>query len=203
MPRLGSWRKTRVPKFLISYFFFFLWLGTEACQCPPTSLTAAECEKYQVIFRGRVDSVRACNQNFGEAVFIVDELYKGQVTKRFKVLFDCSDACSKGFKAGEEWIIYGNFKQINNVMMEWCSRSRKYIRIAREDYYTETLGNDYDAELKFLQTNLGLHRISEDIQNAAPNRNDRPSKGETIIYLCVSLLAVILFYWLFNRYFKF
>ncbi|MCE3260527.1 MAG: hypothetical protein K0S12_2168, partial [Bacteroidetes bacterium] len=62
-----------------AYLVLFLFVRSicSACQCPVTSLSLAECNKYEIIFQGRIDSVRTCNRNFGEAFFTVDELYKG------------------------------------------------------------------------------------------------------------------------------
>lgn len=194
-------------KGLLTYFsillFLLLSLSSIACQCPLTSLSKGECEKYEVIFKGKVVSVKACDNNFGEAVFEISELYKGLTTKEFKVLFECGVECSREFSVGQEWIIYGNYKQVNNVKMDWCSRSRKYFKIDKEDYYTSTYGNDYHDEEKFLRENLGLHRFLSDKKTSTEFRNKRPSKTETIIILICSLAAVILFYWLFNKFFKF
>jgi hypothetical protein len=193
--------KKLIACFLLSLLGFFSELT--ACQCPLTTLSVAECNKYEIIFKGRIDSVRTCENNFGEAFFIVSELYKGNVTERFKVLFECKVPCAMEFKAGEEWIIYTNYKQIGNGKMDWCSRSRKYFKNLKEDYYAETYGNDYDDEVKFLRTNLGLHRVVAENKNASENRNIRPSTNQMILILVCSLLAIILFYWLFNKFFKF
>jgi hypothetical protein len=185
----------------IFVFFLFAFESGFACQCPLTTLSEAECDKYSVIFKGKVISVKNCDHNLGEAVFEVEELYRGDVTKHFKVLFECGEECAKGFNAGEEWIIYSNYKQVSNVMMDWCSRSRKYFKIAKEDYYTSTYGNDYDDEVAFLRQNLGLHKIAEQIDNTVGEPNQRPNMTQTIILLVCSLSAMILFYWLFRKYF--
>lgn len=187
-------------------FVFLLVTGAykaRACQCPPTSLSLAECNKYEVIFRGKVDSVRLCENNFGEAFFEIQDLYKGNATKRFKVLFECNVPCAMSFNVGEEWVIYSSYKQINNAKMDWCSRSRKFFKIAKEDFYTINYGNSYDEEVAFLRQNLGLHRFLADNKNASENRNERPNPAQTIIILICSLGTIILFYWLFNKYFKF
>jgi hypothetical protein len=188
-----------------AYFILFLFVRSIclACQCPVTTLSLAECNKYEIIFQGRVDSVRTCNRNFGEAFFTVDELYKGNITKQFRILFECDVPCAQTFNPGEIWIIYTNFKQISNGKMDWCSRSRKYFKVAKQDFYTVNYGNDYDDEVKFLQDNLGLHRMTAETKNAAENRNIRPDSNQMIIILVCSLAAIILFYWLFNKFFKF
>lgn len=189
-----------------TYIFLFsllTYFTSYACQCPQTSLSLAECKKYEIIFRGRVDSVKKCNNNFGVAYFTIDELYKGNATKQFRVLFECGQPCSLDFMAGEEWIIYTRYKQIDNAMMDWCSRSRKFFKVEKQDYYTVNYGNDYDDEVTFLRSNLGMHRVVAEKKNSTEGRNERPSTTGTIILLLCSLSAVILFYWLFNKFFKF
>jgi hypothetical protein len=184
------------------FIFSFFFLRSFACQCPLTSLSKEECSKYDLIFKGRVVSVTECGSHLAEAVFETDELYKGNATKRFNVVFNCDEPCAVGFKAGEEWIIYTHYKQMNNAKMNWCSRSRKYFKVSKQDFYLSTYGNDYDDEVKFLRENLGIHRIIPDPVQGTLNRNERPDTTQTIIYLVVSLLVMILFYWLFGRYFK-
>lgn len=191
-------RSITIIFWLLGYSF-----QSNACQCPLTSLSLGECDKYEIIFRGKVDSVKSCNRNFGEAFFKVSELYKGNIPATFKVLFECGVPCAMNFRVGEEWIIYSNFKQIGNAKIDWCGRSRKYFKFAKEDFYTVTYGNDYEEELVFLRKNLGLHRALAETKNAAENRNLRPSTNQTIFILVCSLLVIILFYWLFNKYFKF
>jgi hypothetical protein len=193
--------KLRILYFTL--FVFFLRSVSFSCQCPVTTLSLAECNKYEIIFKGRIDSVKNCNQNFGEAFFTVDELYKGNIPKQFKVLFECGIECAQQFNAGEEWIIYTSFKQISNGKIDWCSRSRKYFKIAKQDFYAVNYGNSYEDEVEFLQKNLGLHRMVSETKNATENRNARPSTTQMIIILLCSLAGVILFYWLFNKFFKF
>jgi hypothetical protein len=86
--------------------------------------------------------------------------------------------------------------------MDWCSRSRKYFRIEKLDYYTATYGNDYYDEVKFLREKLGNHRLLADQKNMDVERNMLPSKTEFVVILICSLLAIILFYWLFNKFFR-
>ena len=189
-----------------SYTFlilFFIVQHSPACQCPNTTLSLQECNKYEIIFKGKIISVRDCNNNFGEAVFEVEELYKGNATKQFKVLFECGGSCDMKFLAGEEWVIYSKYKQLKNAMMDWCSRSRKYFKNEKLDFYTVNYGNDYFTELKFLRENLGLHRVVVEKVQASENRNIRPSSTQMVITLLVSLVVMILFFWLFNKYFKF
>ena len=87
--------------------------------------------------------------------------------------------------------------------MDWCSRSRKFFKNAKEDFYTATYGNDYYDELKFLRQDLGLHRTLAEVKNYDENRNQKPTNNQTILMLAISLGAIFLFYYLFKKYFKF
>ncbi|MDO9000751.1 MAG: hypothetical protein Q7W45_13365 [Bacteroidota bacterium] len=193
-------------KFLKLFFVTVLFLISKisnACQCPLTELSIKECDKYEIIFKGKIISVTPCDNKFGIAIFEIDELYKGNATKQFKVLFECGVECAQEFSEGEEWIIYSTYKQIDKAVMNWCSRSRKYFKNDKEDFYAVTYGNDYYEEASFLKKNLGLHRLLAQTSNAAEERNLIPSKSQTIMLLLSSLLVIFLFYWLFKKYFKF
>ena len=183
------------------YAFVTLWLHGISCQCPPSLLSLEECNKYELIFRGKVLKVKPCELKPGDAIFEIQELYKGNATPEFKVLFACREACARLFKPGEEWIIYTRYKQIDNAEMNWCSRSRKHFNTDKEDYYSVLYGNDYDDELSFLRQKLGLHRTLVK-QEVSQNRNKRPDTMTSALILLTSLGGLILFYYLFNRFFR-
>ncbi|MBA2613919.1 MAG: hypothetical protein H0U95_18295 [Bacteroidetes bacterium] len=189
--------------FFFSWLFFLNNYYGYACQCPLTTLGIEECNKYEIIFKGKVVSVTTCDNKFGTAVFEIEELYKGNASKQFTVLYECGVECAMEFNEGEEWVIYSNYKQVDKALMNWCSRSRKFFKNAKEDFYTTTYGNDYYDELKFLRQNLGLHRFLVLKPSTTENRNARPTTNQTILMLLISLTAIILFYWLFKKYFKF
>lgn len=185
--------------FVLLLVLFFT--GTsKACDCPLSTLSMAECDKYEIIFKGKVKEVKPCGGKFGEALFEVQELYKGNATREFTVLFECGGECALGFNAGEEWIIYSKYKQINNALMDWCSRSRKYFRFAKEDFYTSTYGNDYEDELAFLRDKLKLHRLLQDENKDNNNRNKLPGLSDTIYLLLGSIAVVVIFLVLVRRF---
>lgn len=190
----------------ILIFLFLSFFGMpsriNACQCPLSALSLDECDKYEIIFKGKILSVTPCGSKFGEAMFDVEELYKGNTEQQFKVLFDCNEDCAYNFQVGEEWIIYSRYKQINNAKMDWCSRSRRLFKNDKEDYYTATYGNDYADEVEFLQENLGLHRVMVKKEISAMERNKLPDVKESIAILLFSLGGILLFYFLFKKYFK-
>lgn len=190
-----------MKRILFFLFVFFRIYELNACQCPTSTLSLEECEKYEIIFAGTVESVKTCENKYGEVVFTVLELYKGNIKEKFTILYDCADPCAQAFRPGEEWIIYTRFKQVSNGVMEWCSRSRKYFTIAKQDFYTVNLGNDYDTEIGFLREKLGEHHPVSEKKQAPNHRNEKPSLTQMIVILIVSMTCVVLFYWLFGKYF--
>lgn len=201
--RIDLTEKKNLAKAFGFVIVFFLCLPvSKACQCPLTTLSLEECGKYEIIFKGKIDSVVDCGNKFGEAYFKVEELYKGNATERFTVLFECYDPCFQQFQPGQEWIIYSRYKQINKAMMDWCSRSRKYFHNDKEDFYAANYGNDYIEEERFLRENLGLHRFILDDKNRSENRNTKPNTTQTVVILISSIAGLLLFYFLFNKFFR-
>jgi len=185
---------------------FFLFSGSVnrlySCQCPVTVLSLQECEKYEVIFRGKILSIKTCENKPGEAIFEVQELYKGNAKQHFKVLFNCADECFYEFKPGEEWVIYSRYKQVNTALMDFCSRSRRLFNNSKEDYYASTSGNEYEDELKFLREKLGLHRLIQNDKTEDYSRNKLPNTSQSILIVLFSVGAILAFYFLFKRFVK-
>lgn len=203
--RAPRWLSGEMRKLYFLFIFSFFLLSSsaiKACQCPPTSLSLGECAKYELIFRGRIISVTACENKRGSAIFQISELYKGASTASLQVVFDCNTECTQTFNVGEEWIIYTVYKQIDNAKMDWCSRSRKFIKNLKEDFYVLNLGNTYDDELSFLRKNLGNHSFIKEKLNQEENRNELPSRKQLIIYLAFGLAGIIIFYYLFKKFVK-
>jgi hypothetical protein len=174
---------------------------TFACQCPLSSLDQKELQKYEIIFKGKIKSIKL-DKDRSEAVFIISELYKGMMRKEFKILFNDADPCKLELRVGDEWIIYSNYFQIDNAKLDFCSRSRKYIKNLKEDYFAETTGISYDEEQRYLQDNLGLHKLLKNNPNVVENRNIIPDQSQFVIMLICSMLGLIIFYWLFGKFFK-
>ena len=187
--------------FIFILLFSFLGKLSIACQCPLTSLTDIELAKYDIIFRGNIKSLKL-NKDRSEALFTVTELYKGLVSQEFTLLFNNEDACKLELRQGDEWIIYANYYQIDNAKLDFCSRSRKFIKNVKEDFFEVTTGVSYDEEILFLQTKLGLHKPLKENPNKVENRNILPNTNQMILGFVCSLLGMLLFYWLFNRFFK-
>jgi hypothetical protein len=189
--------------FLLTFSICHLTSSLFACQCPITKLSLEECEKYDLIFKGRIDSLVPCSDKKARAFFKISELYKGLATERFELLYDCEVECAQVLNIGEEWIIYANYKQATNAKLDWCSRSRRYIRNEKEDFYTVNNGTTWNDEVEFLQTKLGLHKHLKPIENQRVGEpNQLPTQTEFIVYLLLSIVGMVAFYYLFNRFFK-
>ena len=173
-----------------------------ACQCPFTNLSMEECNKYEIIFLGKILSAKPCENNKSEAIFQISELYKGIAHATFKVLFDCGTECSQNFNPGEQWIIYAKYKHVDDAKMDWCSRSRKYFKNEKEDFYLIQNGKTYNEELVFLRNNLGSHTVAKETPKLMGEGNMLPTPTETIIYLLCSVVGIVFFYFLFNKLFK-
>ena len=172
-----------------------------ACQCPLSTLDQKELQKYEIIFKGKIKSIKLDKEK-SEAIFIVSELYKGMLADDFKIIFNDGDVCKLELRVGDEWIIYTNYFQVDNAKLDFCSRSRKYIKNIKEYFFAETTGITYDEELRYLQENLGLHKLMKNNPNVVENRNIIPNNNQFIIVLICSMLGLIAFYWLFNKLFK-
>jgi len=186
------------------FFIFLLTFSCKialACQCPLSSLDQKELQKYEIIFKGKIKAIKLDKEK-SEAIFIVSELYKGMLADDFKIIFNDADVCKLELRAGDEWIIYTNYFQIDNAKLDFCSRSRKYIKNIKEDFFAETTGISYDDELGYLQENLGLHKLMKNNPNIVENRNIIPNNNQFIIVLICSMLGLIVFYKLFNKLFK-
>lgn len=193
------------PKHIFLALVLLLLAGAfsraKACQCPFTSLSAEECAKYELIFKGHINSVEIKGSK-SLAVFAVDELYKGNTAATFRIIFDNDDPCKLEMRPNDEWIIYCNYYQVESAKLDFCSRSRKFIKNIKEDFFYSTTNVTYDEEMHFLQNTLGLHKLRKETVNQAGGRNLIPSRQQFVITLVCSVLAIVLFYYLFNKFFK-
>lgn len=165
-------------------------------------MNETETNKYSIIFRGKITSYVLKEDSYSEAIFEVKELYKGNSKQHFKILIQNTDPCKMDMNIGEEWIIYANYKQIDNAVMDFCSRSRKSFKNFKEDFFYTTTGVKYDEEVMYLQSKLGLHKLLKDDINKVENRNQLPNQNQFIIILIASLFGLISFYWLIKKILK-
>lgn len=187
--------------FLLSNFLTFL-LPSQTCECPQLApVTKDECNKYDVIFKGKIDSIFKCDGT-STALFTIEELYKGKCTEQTPVIFDCSSACQMGFIKGEGWIIYANYKKFRYAETEFCGHSRKFLKGASQDYYTVTHLMSFEEEADFLKTNFGTQPIvAENTEEEMLKRDLIKPKGVTpLILIGVSLVIMGLIFFLMKRF---
>lgn len=190
-----------MKNFILILFFSLLIKNGHACQCPLTQLNVTELNKYDIIFKGKINALKINGAN-SEAIFTIDELYKGMITQNFKIYFNNDDVCKLELRKGDDWIIYTNYNQIDNAKLDFCSRSRVFIKNIKEDFFAVNTGVSYDEELKYLQKNLGLHKLLKNNPNRAENRNIIPTSNQFIIILLCSMLGLIFFIWLVGKLLK-
>jgi hypothetical protein len=190
-----------MKQFILIFFFFVTIKNSYACQCPLTQLNTAEINKYDIIFSGQINKLNLKGAN-SEAIFTITELYKGMISQNFKVIFNNDDVCKLELRQGDDWIIYSNYNQIDNAKLDFCSRSRLYIKNIKEDFFAVNTGISYDEELKYLQTNLGLHKLLKNNPNKTENRNKLPTNNQFIIILLCSMAGLIFFIWLVGKFLK-
>ena len=187
--------------FILILFISLVIKNGNACQCPLTQLNETELNKYDIIFKGKINALKINGVN-SEAILTIDELYKGMVAQNFKVIFNYDDVCKLELRNGDEWIIYTNYNQIDNAKLDFCSRSRVYIKNIKEDFFAVNTGVSFDEELKYLQKNLGLHKLLKNNPNRVENRNIIPTNNQFIIILLCSMLGLIFFIWLVGKFLK-
>lgn len=186
---------------IIIFIFILVSKLSFACQCPITQLNEQETGKYEIIFKGTINSIKL-DKIKSEAIFTIDELYKGIISQNFKIIFNDEDPCKLNLRVGDEWVIYSNYYQIDNAKLDFCSRSRYYIKNIKEDFFAETTGISYDEEIRYLKTNLGLHKLLKADLNKVENRNIIPNSKQLVISLLFSILGLIVFYIIINKLFK-
>jgi hypothetical protein len=190
-----------MKQFILILFISLLVKNSYACQCPLTQLNVTELNKYDIIFKGKINALKINGAN-SEAIFTIEELYKGMVAQNFKVIFNNDDVCKLELRNGDDWIIYTKYHQIDNAKLDFCSRSRVYIKNIKEDFFAVNTGVSYDEELKYLQKNLGLHKLLKNNPNKVENRNIIPTNNQFIIILLCSMLGLIFFIWLVGKLLK-
>lgn len=184
--------------------FFILLLhstGLLACKCASMQpLTSGLTEKYEIIFKGKIDSVSVCgDKGMATAYFTIQELYKGIAAQQTAIHFDCVSSCMMNFSANEEWLVYANYQHFDHVTVTFCSPSRKFFQKAEEDFNLAETHRTYEEEKKFLKNTLGLQpffqkeKWNEEQAELKPH-NEQPSDQSKVYLLLVSFGIMILIY---------
>jgi hypothetical protein len=162
-------RQSRNIAFLISIFFLQVQAAL-ACKCAEHKpFTKEQCQIYDVIFTGTLDSVSSCKDGFATAYFRIESLYKGKSEKLISVRYDCESDCQLSLSKDEKWLIYSQYYKYNKLQMEFCGRSRKWMQGA-DDFYAALNHMSWEEENAFLQKELGKQPL---IQKEEPGLKER------------------------------
>ena len=139
-------------KFLVVIFSFVSLFATSQCTCDVIlPMTFEATAGVEVIFYGRVVEVKEGCTEESVVVFDVEEEYKGGLKRSQEVLYICGTECGMSFVEGEQWIIYGSKNNAQEVLVDWCSRSRRKFDNESEDFYRGLLESTFDQEIEFLR----------------------------------------------------
>ena len=197
----------KLSKSIILLFIFFLHskiiFGCDCAAFPTLSKDLFNSvNKKSVVFRGKVINMGKCDK-IAECTFEVQELFSGNASKNLIALFDCESSCMMNFNNGEEWIIYGEYVQLEKIKIEFCSRSRRINSTTNNEAENLTFGLSSTDELNWLRNNIGtkIIRPNEEHRTAA-HRNEQPKPTTKIILITCSIVAMVLFLILSKRFFK-
>ncbi len=185
--------------FLLSYLMVAL-ASSQNCNCIPLGpFTVADTNNYAVVFQCDVNTVEVIG-GIGKATVTIHELYKGQVDRQVQLQFISNDTCSIGIAAGERWLIYGEYYQVKTILLDACSRSRKYYSDKKADFYAISTGQSFDEEVDALKSVLSIKVIAE---AQLSGRELIKPKGTSIIFLIAfSLVGFLLILFLLKRFLK-
>lgn len=183
----------------ISFFLFSLLIYTQtfACICdalPPIS--EKQTERYKVIARGKVDSVDLEANMF---YFNITELYKGAVESEIMITFDDSSSCMMSFEKGEEWLIYANYRNFDELSVSQCEHSRKLFKNVADDYYQFNATRTFEEESDYLTTILGLKAFRtktkiNQLQTQFSHKNIQPEPKKKLVLIAASLIIMVIIY---------
>lgn len=199
-------------KLHIAIFLFSCWLSTLsalACNCdgtlPPISFE--QTESYDVIVVGKVDSVKSATNNQNVVFLSGHSLYKGLVTNQFQVFFANKTSCLIPFLEQEYWLIYAHKDSTDNskLLVDYCGRTRKWVKSNANDEYIITSGITYMEELSFLEKNypksdfftsdqLDNIQTNNKIVITADRRLEQATSSQKVLFIIISIVVFAFIY---------
>ncbi len=196
-----------MKKFFLLLSFLLLnsvsLISQNTCTCNENQLLFSEnyIKAHALIFRGKTLSVEK-GTDFGKAVFSITQLFKGSASKEITVYFDHKSECNLKLNAGEDWIIYANYKQLQKPYVEYCSRSRKNVVNTNKNVEVQYIKSDLtvDAESDRLVEQLGSQRFAAQAEEDNRHSNIIPGFSQRIILILLSIAGFVLIYFLLNKF---
>ena len=180
-------------------------IAQTACNCDESKIAFSESyiNSHQLVFRGKTVSLEN-GEDYAIAHFSVSQLFKGSCPKEITIYYDKKNECNLKIGAGEDWLIYANFKQLQKPFVEYCSRSRKNVINTNKNVERQYIKSDLsvDAECQKLQEQLGLHNFSAQMPDDNRHRNVIPTFWQRIILILLSIAGFIVIYFLLNKFLK-
>ena len=187
-------------RFLFLFFSLFT-LQVFACDCDPLdALTKEHCGVYDVIFEGKVDSVTKCVDGEMSISFFIEELYKGNYLSQVNVKNYCADGCEMHFAKGDVWLIYAEKNNAQDVIVHFCSRSRKLNAANENDDYEIASGMKYQEEKDMLSSFFSNNEQKNSLLKSRSYEKVDPSLIP--VFLIVSVVFFLLVLWAFKKYVK-
>lgn len=191
--------------FLFQLFNFQFSFSQSACTCDENKLafTQSYIASHQLIFRGKSMAV-AQGTDYASAVFSVTQLFKGSCPKEVTLYFDKKSECSLKIAAGEDWLIYANFKQLQKPFAEYCSRCRKNVINTNKNVEVQYIKSDLtvDVECEKLQQQLGQQQFAKQSESDNRHSNIIPGFWQRIILILLSVAGFAVIYLLLTRWLK-
>ncbi|HXC06586.1 MAG TPA: hypothetical protein VNZ86_17640 [Bacteroidia bacterium] len=189
--------------YLIAFVLVFgigMLVPAVACKCGEHPvLDKQQCDLYNVIFKGKVDSISGCRDGYATAYFRIQELYKGKSLEQVSVRFDCESDCQLSVGNGEEWLVYARYFQYNKLDMEFCSRSRKHIEGA-DDFYTALNHMSWKEEGDVLVKIIGKQQVTKKVEPPMKERTlIQPSAYWKIGLVLISVVAMLIIFYLVKK----
>jgi len=190
-----------IIKKLIYFFVLFTATDVLACDCDQLDkLSLENCGVYDVIFEGKVESVSACDNGESKIVFSINDIFKGDFISVAEVKNVCTDDCAMHFEKGETWLVYAEKNNAQEVIVHFCSRSRKRNEAGESDDYVAASGYSYEQEKEKLKE---FFPNKEEAQSfIKPRRYEKVEPSTTILLLVVSLAFLLVGFWAFKKFVK-
>ena len=192
--------------FTLLIFNLFLVVKSFACDCGAQPTLSEKMfnpnNKKLIVFTGQVLKVGACNK-LATCTFQVKELYFGNSKKILEAFFDCGSSCQMNFNPGEEWIIYGEYVQVEKIKIEACSRSRRLKQTNTIEAENIIYGMSTSDELDWLRKKIGTKNIKpNDEQKVAGHKNELPDAYTKALLLTGSIVGMVVFLLITKKIFK-
>ncbi|MFZ9848875.1 MAG: hypothetical protein ACO3EE_12115 [Flavobacteriales bacterium] len=155
---------------------------------------------YDVIFEGKVNSVTKCADGEQQISFSIQDLFKGNYLSVINVKNNCGDGCAMHFEKDDVWLIYAEKNNAQDVIVHFCSRSRKRVVNGEQDDYAFASGLSYQQEKDKL---LSFFSVNEEKSNILkPRQYEKVDPSLIPVFLIVSVVFILLAMWAFKKFVK-